>query len=107
MGGRELIIQQDQRLLQIKTEVLEEIQLKMVPENILSNVSEIHRSYRIITDAPVHDPLNAYFRVAMAYAQAICLADCRNSFLDVSMLSAQPSAEPIPHQPQNRSNVYD
>jgi transformation/transcription domain-associated protein len=31
--------QTDQRFIQLKTEVLEEIQAKMVPENILSNVS--------------------------------------------------------------------
>jgi transformation/transcription domain-associated protein len=31
--------QTDQRFIQLKTEVMEEIQTKMVPENILSNVS--------------------------------------------------------------------
>lgn len=36
-----LTFQVDNRIMQVKMEVMEEVQAKMVPENILSNVSSL------------------------------------------------------------------
>jgi transformation/transcription domain-associated protein len=38
-----LTIQTDHRFMQLKAEVMEEIQTKMVPENVLTNVSVVHK----------------------------------------------------------------
>jgi hypothetical protein len=99
-------VQNDQRVLQIKMEAFEEVQAKMVPETILSNV-RISLLSQFVTDSAVHDPHDGQPGSSMAHAKAIRHADRQCVIPDLSVLPAQSGTKSSALQPEDGTCVHD
>jgi hypothetical protein len=75
---------------------MEEIQLKMVPETILTNVSGDTQVLQPAHSFLVHDQDDGQSRESMAHAQAVRFADRYSHVPHLCLRSKQPSAKSIP-----------
>jgi len=87
---------------------MEEIQAKMVPETVLTNVSWFRRSRRVTAeDVLVYDHGNGYAGEPLAHAEAIRSTDRHCLVPHLCLLVEQSYSKPFPYQSQDRFDVHD
>ena len=100
--------QADPRYPQLKSEIMEEIQAKMVPETILSNVSTFPGYNRpALIWVIVHDTVHDDSGESLAHAETIRHPDRFSPLPYFHLLPEQSDAQSIPLQPKDWIDVYD